>query len=246
MYIDSFKKEATNKDYSLCGFGNVLIASQAKGSAKSVTFPLGFDESAPDTNLAFKVVFSQGHDASNSTDYMTLNGIQVDANVNGTLQPLPIHAMDESGTTVYKVLDPNTVLEMYYTSDDGSGNPAFVVIGNPLVLSSTTYSIYANGQSESEHLSEVEVIYTWADTRFSNYFPYVCPYDGFLYFGIETSYNRSITINGIEIFSTSGSANKFSYSTYVSKGDIFSIQMIGPTDSATSMFSARFYKEREL
>ena len=92
----------------------------------------------------------------------------------------------------------------------------------------------------------MEVIYTWADTRFSNYFPYVCPYDGFLYFGIETSYNRSITINGIEIFSTSGSANRYCYSTYVSKGDIFSIQMLGPTDSSTSMFSARFYKEREL
>ena len=103
-----------------------------------------------------------------------------------------------------------------------------------------------NGQSESEHLSEVEVIYPWADTQFSNYFPYVCPYDGFLYFGIETRYNRNITINGIEIFSTSGSANRYCYSTYVSKGDIFSIQMLGPADSALSMFSARFYKEREL
>lgn len=103
-----------------------------------------------------------------------------------------------------------------------------------------------NGKSESEHLSEVEVIYTWADTQFSNYFPYVCPYDGFLYFGIETGYTRSITINGIEIFSTSGSGNRFCYSTYVSKGDIFSIQMLGPADSALSMFSARFYKEREL
>lgn len=105
---------------------------------------------------------------------------------------------------------------------------------------------YANGYNDSNHLSEVEVIYTWADTQFSNYFPYVCPYDGFLYFGIETSYNRSITINGIEIFSTSNSANRYGYSIYVSKGDIFSIQMRSPTDSCFSMFSARFYKEREL
>ena len=235
MYIDSFKKEATNKDYSLCGFGNVLIASQAKGSAKSVTFPLGFDESAPDTNLAFKVVFSQGHDASNSTDYMTLNGIQVDANVNGTLQPLPIHAMDESGTTVYKVLDPNTVLEMYYTSDDGSGNPAFVVIGNPLVLSSATYSIYANGKSESDYLSNYETMALSTDS--SN--PTIINYDGYIIFRSNNG-NNEIFINGI-CFNQTLEGSTVTTTVIVRKGDSVWINRIPNLG-----LYGRFYKYRNI
>ena len=206
MYIDSFKKEATNKDYSLCGFGNVLIASQAKGSAKSVTFPLGFDESAPDTNLAFKVVFSQGHDASNSTDYMTLNGIQVDANVNG-----------------------------YYTSDDGSGNPAFVVIGNPLVLSSATYSIYANGKSESDYLSNYETMALSTDS--SN--PTIINYDGYIIFRSNNG-NNEIFINGI-CFNQTLEGSTVTTTVIVRKGDSVWINRIPNLG-----LYGRFYKYRNI
>lgn len=121
----------------------LVVASGTLSQAK--TIPLGY---ASDAKLAFKVVFPQGHNDATSADSLTLNGIAVVSNQNGTLAPIPHHAMTEGGSTVYKVLDPNTTLEMYYTADyDGNGTPAFVIVGNPLVLSSSTYSIYANGQN---------------------------------------------------------------------------------------------------
>lgn len=129
-------------------FGNVFICSGAIGDAKTVTFPDGYLNGAtPEPNIAFKVVFVNGHNAASASSYLSLNGIAVVSNQNGTLAPIPRHAMTEGGSTVYKVLDPNTTLEMYYTADyDGNQTPAFVIVGNPLVLSSATYSIYANGQ----------------------------------------------------------------------------------------------------
>lgn len=110
-------------------------------------------------NMATKVVFPVGHNAQNASSHLTLNGIAVVSNQNGTLAPIPHHSMTEGSSTVYKVLDPNTVLEMYYTADyDGNQTPAFVIVGNPLVLSSATYSIYANGQVGNEQVSTVRSI----------------------------------------------------------------------------------------
>lgn len=131
-------------------FGNVFISADSISAAKTVTFPDGYLNGAtPEPNLAFKVVFANGHNASNASSYLSLNGVVVVSNQNGTLAPLPIHEMTEGGSTVYKVLDANTALELYYTEDyDGDNHPAFVVVGNPLVLSSSTYSIYANGLFE--------------------------------------------------------------------------------------------------
>ena len=131
-------------------FGNVFISADSISAAKTVTFPDGYLNGAtPEPNLAFKVVFANGHNAANASSYLSLNGVVVVSNQNGTLAPLPIHEMTEGGSTVYKVLDANTALELYYTEDyDGNGTPAFVVVGNPLVLSSSTYSIYANGYND--------------------------------------------------------------------------------------------------
>ncbi|MBQ3835549.1 MAG: hypothetical protein II814_00285 [Treponema sp.] len=129
-------------------FGNVFISADSISAAKTVTFPDGYLNGAtPEPNLAFKVVFANGHNAANASSYLSLNGVVVVSNQNGTLAPLPIHEMTEGGSTVYKVLQANTVLELYYTADyDGDSHPAFVVVGNPLVLSSSAYSIYADGQ----------------------------------------------------------------------------------------------------
>lgn len=119
----------------------LAVASGTLSQAK--TIPLGY---ASDAKLAFKAVFPVGHNDATSADSLTLNGIAVVSNQNGTLAPIPHHAMAEGGSTVYKVLDPNTTLEMYYTADyDGNSTPAFVIIGNPVVLSSEDYTIYANG-----------------------------------------------------------------------------------------------------
>lgn len=139
-------------------FGNVFISADSISAAKTVTFPDGYLNGAtPEPNLAFKVVFANGHNAANASSYLSLNGVVVVSNQNGTLAPLPIHEMTEGGSTVYKVLNANTVLELYYTEDyDGSSHPAFVVVGNPLVLSSSTYSIYADGKSNIEIYSTTE------------------------------------------------------------------------------------------
>lgn len=129
-------------------FGNVFISSDSISADKTVTFPDGYLNGAtPEPNLAFKVVFANGHNAANASSYLSLNGVVVVSNQNGTLAPIPIHAMTEGGSTVYKVLGANTALELYYTEDyDGNSHPAFVVVGNPPVLSSSAYSIYADGQ----------------------------------------------------------------------------------------------------
>ena len=150
-------------------FGNVFISADSISAAKTVTFPDGYLNGAtPEPNLAFKVVFANGHNAANASSYLSLNGVVVVSNQNGTLAPLPIHEMTEGGSTVYKVLDANTALELYYTEDyDGNSHPAFVVVGNPLVLSSSTYSIYANGYSDynAYSTSEVKTNKIWIDGK---------------------------------------------------------------------------------
>ena len=165
MYMDSINSD--NNFYALSSFGNVLICSDSISNPKTVTFPNGYNL---DTNLAFKVVFVNGHNCVDDSTPMTLNGVPVVVNKFGTLIPLPIHEMDESGTTVYKSVMPNCVLEMYYTSNyDGNNNPAFVVIGNPVVLSSADYTIYADGKIGNDEVGTVKawslakVPYGWHD-----------------------------------------------------------------------------------
>jgi hypothetical protein len=162
MYIDSINK---NNEYNtLSAFGNIIICSDAISDDKTITFPVGYEYST-DTNLSFKVLFKYGHNCVDDSTHMTLSPdggvteIPVVVNKYGVLIPLPIHTMDESGTTVYKSLQANTILEMYYTSDyDGNNNPAFVVIGNPIVLSSDDYKIYADGNVDGGNVGDVKSI----------------------------------------------------------------------------------------
>ena len=136
MNIDSLN--INNVDYTLSAFNGTLICNQAVGSAKSVTFPIGYNF---DGQLSFKVLFVNGHNCVNSTTYMTLNDKPIKVYSHGTLANLPIHTMTENNTTVYKSLQANTILELYY---DTSIN-AFVVVGNPIVYSSSSFVIYADG-----------------------------------------------------------------------------------------------------
>ena len=136
MNIDSLN--INNVDYTLSAFNGTLICNQAVDSAKSVTFPIGYNF---DGQLSFKVLFVNGHNCANSTDYMKLNDKLIKVYSHGTLTDLPIHTMTENNTTVYKSLQANTILELYYdTSID-----AFVVVGNPIVYSSSSFVIYADG-----------------------------------------------------------------------------------------------------
>jgi len=133
-YIDSVNGRFG--DYVLNSFSNLLMADGETTDAKTVTFPNGYEVNS---NMTFRVMFPNGH---NGQSNMTLNGYPIVVNKYGTLIPLPYHEI----SSTYKSLQNYTVLEMYYTSDyDGNGTEAFVIVGNPVVLESDAYVIYANG-----------------------------------------------------------------------------------------------------
>lgn len=130
-----------------------ILNTQLNSAAKTLTLPAN----CPFDGETIKICFANGHEASNSTDYMTLNvnstgPVPIVSNQNGTLANLPIHELT-AGT--YSVLMANVTLEMYYTSNGFNSNPAWVVIGNPVVLSSTDYTIYADGQIGNEPIGFV-------------------------------------------------------------------------------------------
>lgn len=158
MYIDSINKN--NNNNCLSAFGNVLICSNAIDADKTITFPIGYSVE-DDLNLSFKILFVNGHNCIDDSTHMTLsdgsNAYPIVVNKDGTLIPLPIHTMTESSTTVYKSLQPNTILEMYYDSNYGTDG-AFVIIGNPIVLSSDTYTIYANGKVGDGNVGDIKAI----------------------------------------------------------------------------------------
>ena len=229
-------------------FGNVFISADSISAAKTVTFPDGYLNGAtPEPNLAFKVVFANGHNASNASSYLSLNGVVVVSNQNGTLAPLPIHEMTEGGSTVYKVLDANTALELYYTEDyDGNSHPAFVVVGNPLVLSSSTYSIYANGSNDFDRttldlsskvdLSAVTINSTTPTDLYTA--TKHCRLNVVVNGGADGSIidrNNSLFINNIEISPIFGLSAQYPgrwfFSVDLNQGDILSMSKAGEADN---------------
>ena len=200
MYMNSIN--SNNTDYTLSSFGNIFISSDATADPKTVTFPNGYNL---DSNLAFKVVFTNGHAVDNDTANMTLNDIPVVVNRYGTLIPIPNHKLSDS-STIYSTLQSNCVLEMYYTDNyDGNDNPAFVVVGNPVVLSSTDYTIYADGFNDKSFftkqfneqksylrnqniLSNIESI----NISTNSAYPTVPSYDGYLF--LKASQVGNITL----------------------------------------------------
>ena len=155
-YVDSINKNNSQTFNTLFAFNHTFINTQSIDTTKTITFPIGYDvtDLTGQTNISFKVVFVNGHNCVDASTPMTLNGIAVVSNQNGILAPLPIYNM--SGT--YKSLQPNTCLEFYYTSDyDGDNTPAYVVIGNPVVLSSSDYTIYADGYHINSRVSTIDL-----------------------------------------------------------------------------------------
>ena len=176
-YINSTRTVVNNvgTDIALAGAGNLFTVSGSLGGTKSLTLSDGFiNNGAPEANLIVPLLFPNGHNDLGPSLYLEItvagvaNPISVVSNQNGTLLPIPHHEMIEGGSTVYKVVDPNTILNVYYTADyDGNGTPAFVVVGNPLVLSSSSYSIYANGWNDTEVYStnEIKTNKVWIDGK---------------------------------------------------------------------------------
>lgn len=150
MYINSINNNGT--DYTLSSFGNIIVCSNGINDVKTVTFPNGFVNTNPEPYLTFQVLFVNGHNCVDSTTYMTLNDYNIMVNKNGSLINLPIHKFTESSNVVYKSLQANTILNLFF---DGT---QFVVIGNPIVLSSTDYTIYANGKVGDGNVGDIKAI----------------------------------------------------------------------------------------
>lgn len=122
--------------------GLLLTATNQAGNNQTVNIPLGYYH-ATDSIHTFRVLFPNGHKSATT---LTINNIPVVVNKYGTLTPISYHAIIEEGITYNKVLDTNITLELYYTADyDGNGNEAFVIIGNPVVLKSSTFIFHADG-----------------------------------------------------------------------------------------------------
>lgn len=136
-YLDNINAESI--DYAMNAFSNLLIANGNASNSKTITFPIGYN-TEEGSNMTFRAIFPNGHTGQSN---LTINGEAVVVNKYGTLTPLPYYNINSA----YKSIQENTILEMYHISDyDGHGTSAFVVVGNPIVLSSNNYTIYANGE----------------------------------------------------------------------------------------------------
>lgn len=102
-------------------------------------------------NSSLKIMFTADISDTNATGgitplEITYNNvvIPVKANKDGTL--VDVFAT-EVQTNLWKYLQAYTALELIYQSDyDGQGNPAFIILENPIILSGRNYTIYANGK----------------------------------------------------------------------------------------------------
>lgn len=194
MYINSINNNGA--DYTLSSFGNIIVCSNDINDVKTVTFPNGFVDTNPEPYLTFQVLFVNGHNCVDSTTYMTLNDYNVMVNKDGTLINLPIHKFTESSDVVYKSLQANTILNLFF---DGT---QFVVIGNPIVLSSTDYIIYANGKigdgdvGDYKAISSENIPYGWlpCDGRAVSRTEYSA-----LFNVIGTSFGNGDTINTFNV-----------------------------------------------
>lgn len=260
-YINSTRTVVNNvgTDIALAGAGSLFTVSGSLGGTKSLTLSDGFiNNGAPEANLIVPLLFPNGHNDLGPSLYLEItvagvtNPIPVVSNQNGTLAPIPHHEMTEGGSTVYKVVDPNTILNVYYTADyDGSQNPAFVVVGNPLVLSSSTYSIYANGYDEIGYntLSPMEVvpnltINNWSEMQYDGFFTISCENNatGYIYLKITRD---EIDIKQI-CFAGENTTNEDigALTVPIMKGDKLSVFYTSSTPQNMACF-ANYYKKRD-
>lgn len=148
------------------------MCSTALATAKAATIK-GFTLKDATT---VDVYFTNGHYAANSSDAFTLNINGLGAKKiyvckDGVQTLMQSHSItrSESGdsTAHYWYIQPNTTLKLMYISTLDSNNGGFVVIGNPIVLSGTGYTIYADGYNEVDiySTSEVKTNKVWIDGK---------------------------------------------------------------------------------
>ena len=124
--------------YNSSGFNNVFYSTNEATEPKTIDFP---DTYTFDNDIGFKAVFVNGDVSSDADTHMTLNGKPVKISHNGTLIDLPVHTLTEGSTTVYRSLQPNIILDLFYNVE----NDAFIVVGNPTVICNDDNLILADG-----------------------------------------------------------------------------------------------------
>ena len=137
-----------------------LRCTTALGTAKEITVSNFFFE----TGTTVDVFFTHGYYVATSSGVFTLNVNNLGAKSifvvrNGEIIAMPNHlcTRTESGdsTAHYWVIQQNTLLKLMYdeTLDDNRGG--WLVLGNPIVLSSSSanesYTVYADGYHREDH-----------------------------------------------------------------------------------------------
>ena len=161
-YLNSDTKGSTN--YAFNGGSQFIVCDGGNYNELQYTFtnPTGFAVTDSDFNksITYRFLFQNCWFSTSSTATVTLGGkkimsVQPDLTnssinpaSNGLIKPLPRHQMTIDGSNRYYAITANTVLEMYYDSSLDSNNGAWVIVGNPIVMSASNYTVYANGKIE--------------------------------------------------------------------------------------------------
>lgn len=142
--------------------------------------------------VTVEVFFVNGHYVSSASDAFTLNINALGAKKiyvckDGSQILMPNHSIErsESGdSTAHNwYIQPNTTLKLMYLSSLDSGNGGFVILGNPIVLSSSDYIIYSDGFNEIEFANNQNELSDWYDFYTYNENSWImpsAPYDGFV------------------------------------------------------------------
>lgn len=207
-------------------------------------------------NSVIKVMFTADISDTNATGgitplTITYNGVSVPvkANKNGALVDV---LAKEVQTNIWKYLQAYTTLELIYQSDyDGNENPAFIISGNPLVLSSAVYEIYANGYNAKQYIKNQNVLSDYEDFTIStdSTNPTEVHFDGVLYLTVQINAftHLKVYVNNINFeFMKSSSQYLFrtSSSIPIKKGDTV-YYTSDSTNTIMVQSKVRYYKDRD-
>lgn len=195
---------------------------------------------AVEEGLYIKVIFTSAISASDTVTPLEINyngdSVPVKVIKAGVASDILAH---EISSGVYSYLQAMVNFEMVYSSAE----TAFILVGNPIVLSSTDYTIYADGQivyAKENVLETAENIFTEFISHTSSSNPYVCPYDGYIDLTTNSHcYIASEETNASYFCAVSGGGTGGA-SFYVSKG----LKLWVQTQQGSSIW-ARWYKNRD-
>lgn len=159
MILDNAEKK--DSFFAWSGFNNVFVVSGNITDAKTVTFPQGYDN---DDYVCCKLLFAAGHNPSDASDNLKINGKDVVVYNNlGNLVKIPNYT-DSNG--LLKCIGAGTILDVYHISNWNGNNEAWVVVGNPVRLHYENFDILADGTNTALQQHPVESFY-WTHSSVS-------------------------------------------------------------------------------